>query len=39
MTDSANESITKATPERKLSVKNMSAFGIGDTAGAFLSMA
>ena len=39
MTDSASESITKATSERKLSVKNMSAFGIGDTAGAFLSMA
>ena len=39
MTDSASESITKVTSERKLSVKNMSAFGIGDPAGAFLSMA
>ena len=39
MTDSASESATKVVPERKLSVKNMSAFGIGDTAGAFLSMA
>ena len=27
MTDSASESITKVTSERKLSVKNMSAFG------------
>ena len=39
MTTSPKEAAADVKPTRKLSVKNMSAFGIGDTAGAFLSMA
>ena len=39
MNSETARSDSELAPERSLSVKNMTAFGIGDTAGAFLSMA